>query len=164
MEFIQMFASLALIIMLGHEIYKDYVNQIVKIKYFDKSLPELECHGDWIDLYNKEEITIKMAEHKLIDLNVAMQLPKGFEAHILPRSSTFKNYGLIVTNSMGMVDNGYCGDNDEWKLSVIGTKEVTIPKGSRIAQFRIIPSQNVKLKTVGSLNRSNRGGFGSSGK
>ena len=164
MEFIQLFASLSLIIMLGHEIYKDYVNQIVKIKYFDKSLPELECHGDWIDLYNKEEITIKMAEHKLIDLNVAMQLPKGFEAHILPRSSTFKNYGLIVTNSMGMVDNGYCGDNDEWKLSVIGTKEVTIPKGSRIAQFRIIPSQNVKLKTVGSLNRSNRGGFGSSGK
>ena len=164
MEFIQLFASLALVIMLGHEIYKDYVNQIVKIKYFDKSLPELECHGDWIDLYNKEEITIKMAEHKLIDLNVAMQLPKGFEAHILPRSSTFKNYGLIVTNSMGMVDNGYCGDNDEWKLSVIGTKEVTIPKGSRIAQFRIIPSQNVKLKTVGSLNRSNRGGFGSSGK
>ena len=164
MEFIQLFASLALVIMLGHEIYKDYVNQIVKIKYFDKSLPELECHGDWIDLYNKEEITIKMAEHKLIDLNIAMQLPKGFEAHILPRSSTFKNYGLIVTNSMGMIDNGYCGDNDEWKLSVIGTKEVTIPKGSRIAQFRIIPSQNVKLKTVGSLNRSNRGGFGSSGK
>ena len=164
MEFIQLFASLSLVIMLGHEIYKDYVNQIVKIKYFDKSLPELECHGDWIDLYNKEEITIKMAEHKLIDLNVAMQLPKGYEAHILPRSSTFKNYGLIVTNSMGMVDNGYCGNNDEWKLSVIGTKEVTIPKGSRIAQFRIIPSQNVKLKTVGSLNRSNRGGFGSSGK
>ena len=164
MEFIQMFASLALVIMLGHEIYKDYVNQIVKIKYFDKSLPELECHGDWIDLYNKEEITIKMAEHKLIGLNVAMELPKGFEAHILPRSSTFKNYGLIVTNSMGMVDNGYCGDNDEWKLSVIGTKEVTIPKGSRIAQFRIIPSQNVKLKTVASLNGSDRGGFGSSGK
>ena len=164
MDYIQMFASLFLIIMLGHEIYKDYVNQIVNIKYFDKTLPELECHGDWIDLYNKEEITIKMAEHKLIGLNVAMELPKGFEAHILPRSSTFKNYGLIVTNSMGMVDNGYCGNNDEWKLSVIGTKEVTIPKGSRIAQFRIIPSQNVKLKTVGSLNRSNRGGFGSSGK
>ena len=164
MEFIQLFASLVLVIMLGHEIYKDYINQIVKIKYFDKSLPELECHGDWIDLYNKEEITIKMAEHKLIGLNVAMELPKGFEAHILPRSSTFKNYGLIVTNSMGRVDNGYCGDNDEWKLSVIGTKEVTIPKGSRIAQFRIIPSQNVKLKTVASLNSFNRGGFGSSGK
>ena len=79
MEFIQLFASLSLVIMLGHEIYKDYVNQIVNIKYFDKSLPELECHGDWIDLYNKEEITIKMAEHKLIDLNVAMQLPKGFK-------------------------------------------------------------------------------------
>ena len=164
MDYIQMFASLALVIMLGHEIYKDYVNQIIKIKYFDKSLPELECHGDWIDLYNKEETTIKMAEHKLIDLNVAMQLPKGFEAHILPRSSTFKNYGLIVTNSMGMVDNGYCGDNDEWKLSVIGTKEVTIPKGSRIAQFRIIPSQNVKLKTVENLGGIDRGGFGSSGK
>lgn len=164
MDYIQLFASLSLVVMLGHEIYKDYVNQIVKIKYFDKTLPELECYGDWIDLYNKEEITIKMAEHKLIGLNVAMELPKGFEAHILPRSSTFKNYGLIVTNSMGMVDNGYCGDNDEWKLSVIGTKEVTIPKGSRIAQFRIIPSQNVKLKTVDSLNGSDRGGFGSSGK
>ena len=164
MEFIQLFASLSLVIMLGHEIYKDYVNQIIKIKYFDKSLPELECHGDWIDLYNKEEITIKMAEHKLIGLNVAMELPKGFEAYILPRSSTFKNYGLLVANSMGVVDNAYCGDNDEWKLSVIGTKEVTIPKGSRIAQFRIIPSQNVKLKTVENLGGIDRGGFGSSGK
>ena len=164
MEFIQLFASLSLVIMLGHEIYKDYVNQIIKIKYFDKSLPELECYGDWIDLYNREEITIKMAEHKLIGLNVAMELPKGFEAHILPRSSTFKNYGLLVANSMGVVDNAYCGNNDEWKLSVIGTKEVTIPKGSRIAQFRIIPSQNVKLKTVENLGGIDRGGFGSSGK
>ena len=164
MDYIQMFASLALVIMLGHEIYKDYINQIVKIKYFDKSLPELECHGDWIDLYNKEEVSLKVSEHKLIDLNVAIKLPKGYEAHILPRSSTFKNYGLLVANSMGMVDNAYCGDNDEWKLSVIGTKEVTIPKGSRIAQFRIIPSQNVKLKTVENLGGIDRGGFGSSGK
>ena len=164
MDYIQMFASLALVIMLGHEIYKDYINQIVKIKYFDKSLPELECHGDWIDLYNKEEVSLKISEHKLIDLNVAIKLPKEYEAHILPRSSTFKNYGLLVANSMGMVDNAYCGDNDEWKLSVIGTKEVTIPKGSRIAQFRIIPSQNVKLKTVENLGGIDRGGFGSSGK
>ena len=164
MEFIQMFASFILIIMLGHEIYKDYVNQTVKIKYFDKTLPELECHGDWIDLYNKEEISLKISEHKLIDLNVAIKLPKGYEAHILPRSSTFKNYGLLIANSMGVVDNAYCGDNDEWKLSAIATKEITIPKGSRIAQFRIIPSQNVKLKTVENLNGSDRGGFGSSGK
>ena len=164
MDYIQMFASFTLIIMLGHEIYKDYVNQIVKIKYFDKTLPELECHGDWIDLYNKEEVSLKTSEHKLIDLNVAIKLPKGYEAHILPRSSTFKNYGLLIANSMGVVDNAYCGDNDEWKLSAIATKEITIPKGSRIAQFRIIPSQNVKLKTVENLNGSDRGGFGSSGK
>ena len=164
MEFIQLFASLSLVIMLGHEIYKDYVNQIVNIKYFDKTLPELECHGDWIDLYNKEEVSLKVSEHKLIDLNVAIKLPKGYEAHILPRSSTFKNYGLLIANSMGVVDNAYCGDNDEWKLSAIATKEVTIPKGSRIAQFRIIPSQNVNLKTVENLNGSDRGGFGSSGK
>ena len=97
-------------------------------------------------------------------MNVAIKLPKGYEAHILPRSSTFKNYGLLIANSMGVVDNAYCGDNDEWKLSAIATKEITIPKGSRIAQFRIIPSQNVKLKTVDSLNGSDRGGFGSSGK
>ena len=164
MEFIQLFASLSLVVMLGHEIYKDYVNQIVNIKYFDKTLPELECYGDWIDLYNKEEISLKVSEHKLIDLNVAFKLPKGYEAHILPRSSTFKNYGLLIANSMGVVDNTYCGDNDEWKLSAIATKEVTIPKGSRIAQFRIIPSQNVNLKTVENLNGSDRGGFGSSGK
>ena len=164
MEFIQLFASLSLVVMLGHEIYKDYVNQIVKIKYFDKTLPELECHGDWIDLYNKEEISLKVSEHKLIDLNVAIKLTKGYEAHILPRSSTFKNYGLLIANSMGVVDNAYCGDNDEWKLSVIATKEITIPKGSRIAQFRIIPSQNVKLKTVENLGGIDRGGFGSSGK
>ena len=164
MEFIQLFASLSLVVMLGHEIYKDYVNQIVKIKYFDKTLPELECHGDWIDLYNKEEISLKVSEHKLIDLNVAIKLTKGYEAHILPRSSTFKNYGLLIANSMGVVDNAYCGDNDEWKLSAIATKEITIPKGSRIAQFRIIPSQNVKLKTVENLGGIDRGGFGSSGK
>ena len=164
MEFIQLFASLSLVVMLGHEIYKDYVNQIVKIKYFDKTLPELECHGDWIDLYNKEEVSLKVSEHKLIDLNVAIKLPKGYEAHILPRSSTFKNYGLLIANSMGVVDNAYCGDNDEWKLSAIATKEITIPKGSRIAQFRIIPSQNVKLKTVENLGGIDRGGFGSSGK
>ena len=164
MEFIQLFASLSVVVMLGHEIYKDYVNQIVKIKYFDKTLPELECHGDWIDLYNKEEVSLKVSEHKLIDLNVAVKLPKGYEAHILPRSSTFKNYGLLIANSMGVVDNAYCGDNDEWKLSAIATKEITIPKGSRIAQFRIIPSQNVKLKTVENLGGIDRGGFGSSGK
>ena len=164
MDYIQLFASLSLVVMLGHEIYKDYVNQIVKIKYFDKTLSELECYGDWIDLYNKEEVSLKVSEHKLIDLNVAIKLPKGYEAHILPRSSTFKNYGLLIANSMGVVDNAYCGDNDEWKLSAIATKEITIPKGSRIAQFRIIPSQNVKLKTVDSLNGSDRGGFGSSGK
>ena len=164
MEFIQLFASLSLVVMLGHESYKDYVNQIVKIKYFDKTLSELECYGDWIDLYNKEEVSLKVSEHKLIHLNVAIKLPKGYEAYILPRSSTFKNYGLLIANSMGVVDNAYCGDNDEWKLSAIATKEITIPKGSRIAQFRIIPSQNVKLKTVDSLNGSDRGGFGSSGK
>ena len=164
MEYIQLFASLSLVVMLGHEIYKDYVNQIVKIKYFDKTLPELECHGDWIDLYNKEEVSLKVSEHKLIDLNVAIKLPKEYEAHILPRSSTFKNYGLLIANSMGVVDNAYCGDNDEWKLSAIATKETTIPKGSRIAQFRIIPSQNVKLKTVENLGDIDRGGFGSSGK
>lgn len=164
MDYIQLFASLSLVVMLGHEIYKDYVNQIVKIKYFDKTLPELECHGDWIDLYNKEEVSLKVSEHKLIDLNVAIKLPKGYEAHILPRSSTFKNYGLLIANSMGVVDNAYCGDNDEWKLSAIATKEITIPKGSRIAQFRIIPSQNVKLKTVENLGGIDRGGFGSSGK
>ena len=164
MDYIQLFASLSLVVMLGHEIYKDYVNQIVKIKYFDKTLPELECHGDWIDLYNKEEISLKVSEHKLIDLNVAIKLTKGYEAHILPRSSTFKNYGLLIANSMGVVDNAYCGDNDEWKLSAIATKEITIPKGSRIAQFRIIPSQNVKLKTVENLGGIDRGGFGSSGK
>lgn len=70
----------------------------------------------------KKKLVLKVSEHKLIDLNVAIKLPKGYEAHILPRSSTFKNYGLLIANSMGVADNAYCGDNDEWKLSAIATK------------------------------------------
>lgn len=136
----------------------------VLVRYIDNSLPPLEKHGDWVDLYAREDIEIKTGEHKLIPLNVAMKLPNGFEAYVLPRSSTYKNYGLLVTNSMGMIDNDYCGNHDEWKLSVVGTREAKIEKGARIAQFRIQRNQEITLNEVFSLSGKDRGGFGSSGK
>lgn len=158
--------------------------------------------GDWFDLCTAEDVKLKAPQanrlHKynqnketpeirmrdvdfdwtFIPLGVAMDMPKGTECHLLPRSSTFKKWGLIQTNSMGIIDRTYASDKDEWKLPVIATREVTIPKGTRIAQFKVVPSQKatilqklkwlfsngVKLKAVSSLNNPERGGFGSTGK
>ncbi len=107
---------------------------------------------------------MKKGEFKLIHLGVAMELPEGYEAHIAPRSSTFKNFKILETNSVGVVDRSYCGPNDWWKMAVYATEDTTIEKGSRIAQFRIIENQP-KLNFVESeLTGQDRGGFGSTGK
>ena len=139
----------------------------IKIKYLDDSIKRLtyvESKSDWIDLAAAETVTLKKGEFKLIHLGVAMELPEGYEAHIAPRSSTYKNFKIIQTNSVGVVDRSYCGPNDWWKMAVYATEDTTINKGDRIAQFRIIENQP-KLNFVESeLTGKDRGGFGSTGK
>lgn len=120
--------------------------------------------GDWIDLRAAEDVELMPGEYKAISLGVSMQLPKGYEAHIVPRSSTFKHWGILQTNHMGVIDESYCGDNDIWRFPALATRPCLIEKNSRICQFRIVKKmEDVSLKTVDCLNETNRGGFGSSG-
>lgn len=140
----------------------------LKVKYFKRLLKPLEYidgKSDWIDLRCAEETVIQKGGFALIPLGVAIKLPSGYEAHVVPRSSTFKNYGLIQTNSMGIIDNTYCGDNDQWYLPVYATRDVHIHFNERIAQFRIVENQpRLEFKTVEHLEEENRGGFGSTGR
>ena len=140
----------------------------IRIKYFSEDIPRLcyvEGKSDWIDLAAAEEVTLKAGEFRLFPLGVAMVLPAVYEAHLVPRSSTFKNYGILQTNSMGVVDCSYCGDNDMWRMPVFATRDVTIEKGARIAQFRIMANQpRLNFVPVEHLEGVDRGGFGSTGK
>ena len=142
--------------------------EIIKIKYFDKDIDKLEYidgKSDWIDLRASEEVELKQGDFKLIPLGVAMELPNGYEAHIAPRSSTFKNFGIIQANSVGVVDQSYCGDNDMWKFPAIAMRDTIIHKNDRICQFRIMRNQpEIVFKEVEKLEGNNRGGFGSTGK
>lgn len=149
----------------------------LKIKYH-ADIPKIEKIevGDWIDLRSAETVKIKKNQFKLISLGVSMKLPFGYEAHVLPRSSTFKNYGIIMTNSMGIIDNSYSGTNDVWKFPAYCVKSktkwwkfwdrsTTIKKGDRIAQFKVVPSQDqLDVVEVETLDETDRGGFGSTGK
>ena len=140
----------------------------IKIKYFVDGIDPL-CYvagkSDWIDLHAAEDVTLKAGEFRLIPLGVAIALPEGYEAHIVPRSSTFKNYGILQTNSMGVVDCSYCGDNDQWRMPVYATRDVTIEKNARICQFRIMQNQPpLRFTRVERLDGPDRGGFGSTGK
>ena len=139
----------------------------IRIKYLNDSINRLEKieKGDWIDLRSAEDVELKKGESKLIHLGVAMELPKGYEAHIVPRSSTFKKWGIIQTNHMGVVDNIYCGDDDWWFMSVYATRDVKIEKDDRICQFRIVEKMPpIEFETVEVLGNKNRGGFGSTGR
>lgn len=120
--------------------------------------------GDWIDLRAAEDVTLSKGEFRLIPLGVGMILPDGYEAHIVPRSSTFKTWGIIQTNHMGVIDNSYSGDNDQWKFPAYATRDAVIKKGDRICQFRIVENQpEYDIVTVDKLNDEGRGGFGSTG-
>ena len=153
----------------------NYLNITIKVKYFRDDLTRLKIDpkGDMIDLYAAEDVTINEMDEALIPLGVAMELPIGYRANLLPRSSTFKKWGIIVTNSMGVIDHTYCGDNDEWKLAVFclkgrefvnGKKCTIIHKGDKIAQFEIVPVMpKVVLEEVDHLGNVDRGGFGSTG-
>ena len=138
----------------------------IKIKYLDDSIEKISAisKGDWIDLRAAETVTMKKGEFRLIPLGVAMQLPAGWEAHVLPRSSTFKNFGIIQANSMGVIDNSYCGDNDWWFYPAIALRDTVINKNDRICQFRIMENQpQIEFETVDVLEGEDRGGFGSTG-
>ena len=151
----------------------------IKIKTFkDQILPEIISKGDWIDLRAAEEYNLKSGEYKLLKLGIAMELPKGFEALVIPRSSTFKSYGVLLANSVGMIDGSYNGDDDEWRFPAYCLVEKPIHKGDRICQFRIQLSQRatfwqkikwflnnrIKIEKVERLNTINRGGIGSTGR
>ena len=116
----------------------------IKVKYFVDGIDEL-CYvagkSDWIDLHAAEDVDMKAGEFRLIPLGVAIELPEGYEAHVVPRSSTFKNYGLLQANSMGVVDYTYRGDNDQWHVPMYATRDVHVDKNTRICQFRIMKNQ-----------------------
>ena len=138
----------------------------IKVRYHADIYPlEKTEAGDWIDLRVAEDVEMKAGEYKLIPLGVSMQLPPGYEALVIPRSSTFKYWGILQTNSCGLIDNSYCGDDDIWYFPALATRDVLIEKNSRICQFRIQKKmKNVNFETVNTLNNVNRGGLGHSGK
>ena len=138
----------------------------IKIKYFYNDLTRLEKieKGDWIDLRSAVDVHMKKGDFLLIPLGIAMKLPNGYEAHVVPRSSTFKNFGIIQANSMGIIDNSYCGDDDQWYFPAIAMRDTKIKKNDRICQFRIIEKmKSVDFKEVDKLDEKSRGGFGSTG-
>ncbi len=140
----------------------------ILVKYFADDMEEL-CYvagkSDWIDLRAAEEVAMKAGEFRLIPLGVAIALPEGYEAHVVPRSSTFKNYGLLQTNSMGVIDYTYRGDGDQWRLPVYATRDTVVERGARICQFRIVAHQPpLVFRRVDHLEGPDRGGFGSTGR
>jgi dUTP pyrophosphatase len=138
----------------------------IKIKYFTQEIEKIApiSKGDWIDLRAAQKVELKAGEFKLIPLGVAMQPPREYEAHVCPRSSTFKNFGVIQTNSMGIIDNSYCGDNDQWFYPAYALRDTVINMNDRICQFRIIKKQPpINFEEVEVLKNEDRGGFGSTG-
>lgn len=140
----------------------------IKIKYFTDKIEKLtyiDGKSDWIDLRAAENVDLKKGEFKLIPLGVAMELPAGYEAHVVPRSSTFKNFGIIQTNHQGVIDCSYCGDNDQWFMPVYAVRDTQIHVNDRICQFRIMENQpKIVFDEVEHLNHSDRGGHGSTGR
>ena len=140
----------------------------IKIKYFTDKIDKL-CYvndkSDWIDLRAAETVKLNAGEFKLIPLGVAMQLPEGYEAHVVPRSSTFKNFGVIQTNSQGVIDETYCGANDQWFFPAYALRDTVINVNDRICQFRIMEHQpKVEFYESRLEDNANRGGHGSTGK
>lgn len=142
--------------------------QNIKIRYLSDKIERLryiDGKSDWIDLRAAERIELKAGEFKLIPLGIAMELPKGYEAHVVPRSSSFKNWGIIQTNSVGIIDETYCGDNDQWFMAVYATRNTVIEVNDRVCQFRIMEHQpTINFEEVETLGNNDRGGHGSTGK
>lgn len=144
---------------------------VINVKYFENLKGEKVTplnridKGDWIDLRANETITLHKGDFRLIPLGVGMKLPDGYEAHVAPRSSTFKNWGILLTNSVGIIDSSYSGDDDQWFASVYATRDATIMRNDRICQFRVMEKQPmIGFNTVEFLDDVSRGGCGSTGK
>ena len=138
----------------------------ILIKYHDKDIKKVEKIplGDWIDLRAAERVDMESGQFKIIPLGVSMKLPKGYEAHVLPRSSTFKRWGILMTCSMGMIDESYCGNHDVWGFPALAMRSTTIFKGDRICQFRIVKKMpEVKFVEVNNMTDPDRGGYGGTG-
>ena len=136
----------------------------IKINTHGNHLPE--SHGEWVDLATAEDVELGFLDFKIISLGVSMELPKGYYAHVVPRSSTFKKWGIIQANSMGVIENDYCGDGDIWGFPALCLRKegVKIPKGTRICQFRIVEkAAAVEFAPVETLGNRDRGGYGSTG-
>lgn len=142
----------------------------IKIRYHDEVNGDLTRlnkidKGDWIDLYSAEDVVMKTGDFKLISLGVSMELPKGYEAHIATRSSTFKTWGVLMANSHGIIDESYRGDNDIWKFPALAMRDTEIHKGDKICQFRLVEKMPaVEFTEVEHLDNPDRGGIGSTGK
>ena len=138
----------------------------IKIRYADKEIDKLEriTVGDLIDLRCAEDVDMKQGEYKRISLGIAMQLPEGYEAHVYARSSTPEKHGIILANSVGIIDCSYCGTNDIWQLPAYAIRDTHIDKNTRVAQFRIVKNQpEIEFLEVEELKDKDRGGLGSTG-
>lgn len=141
------------------------MNKIL-VRYHNDNIDKIEkiSKGDWIDLRAAETVELKAGDFKIISLGVSMKLPEGYEAHIVPRSSTFKKWGILQTNHMGVIDNSYSGDNDIWGMPVLAMRDTVIHENDRICQFRIVKRmEQVEMEQVDHLEGADRGGFGSTG-
>ncbi len=142
--------------------------ETIKIRYLSDQIEKLryiDGKSDWIDLRAAERVELRAGEFKLIPLGIAMQLPAGYEAHIVPRSSTFKNFGIIQTNHCGIVDESYCGNNDQWFMPAFALRDTVIEVNDRICQFRIMEHQPaISFVETEDLGNADRGGIGSTGK
>lgn len=142
------------------------MSETIKVQYLNENVTRLTKieKGDWIDMYASADYEMKAGDFKLIHLGVAMQLPEGYEAHLVPRGSTFKKWGILQTNSIGIIDNSYCGPNDWWMMPAYAVRDTVIKAGDKICQFRIVKQQEAIDFVEGSLaDNSDRGGFGSTG-
>lgn len=147
----------------------DNVNnqQVIQIKYHSKEIEKLryiDGKSDWIDLRAAENVSLKAGDFTLVSFGISIKIPEGYEAHVVPRSSTFKNYGVLQVNSCGVIDGSYCGDGDMWKMPVYATRDTVIHKNDRICQFRIMENQpHIIFEETASLEGKDRGGFGTTG-
>ena len=140
----------------------------LKIKYHVKELEKLryiDGKSDWIDLRVAENVSMKQGEYRLISMGISVEIPKGYEMLIVPRSSAYKNFGILQTNAMGVVDESFCGDNDIIHMPILAMRDTEIHINDRIGQFRLMPHQpEVHFIEVDHLDNEDRGGFGTTGK
>lgn len=139
--------------------------QVIQIKYHSKEIEKLryiDGKSDWIDLRAAENVSLKAGDFTLVSFGISIKIPEGYEAHVVPRSSTFKNFGILQANSYGVIDSSYCGENDIWRMPVYAVRDTKIHVNDRIAQFRIMENQpQIVFEEVERMEGKDRGGFGS---